>query len=157
SLLVHMFYFNLVHFLINGCFTVVTILYQQMLGIYFSDFLRRTWIMLGLFFYPVSGELAGFNVGDFITLFGDFNILDFVLLVYDESNEVVHFYTYNPYELPSVLLFTAIILHYMSEKIKYLPPWWLNLLSLLLGLESVTYFYNTLIKFEFYYIFNGTY
>ncbi|KAJ9597436.1 hypothetical protein L9F63_011707 [Diploptera punctata] len=53
------------------------------------------------FLVLVSGEIGGFNVERVITLFMEFHVLDVIILVYDESNEVVNFYTFNPYELPS--------------------------------------------------------
>ncbi|KAJ9591517.1 hypothetical protein L9F63_001954 [Diploptera punctata] len=53
-----------------------------------------------LFIVVVSCEIGGFNVENFIILFEDSSVFNVVLLVYDESNEVVNFYSYNPYELP---------------------------------------------------------
>ncbi|KAJ9586431.1 hypothetical protein L9F63_019923 [Diploptera punctata] len=54
-----------------------------------------------LFIVLVSGKTGGLNVNHLIVLFVEFHILDVIILVYDETNEVVNFYTFNPYELPS--------------------------------------------------------
>ncbi|KAJ9586432.1 hypothetical protein L9F63_019924 [Diploptera punctata] len=70
--------------------------YQILTALFFYRMLKYS----ALFIVVLSVEVNGFNVDKFIKLLVNHSVNDVIVLVY-ESNKIVRFYTYNPYELPS--------------------------------------------------------